>query len=540
MSGHYGKIFFRLAAHYPDLSSVILEYVQNAIDFGATTIQVVIDRKRHGLAIRNNGPTATLEGFNEALMNVGNSEKDKTPGKYGRFGIGLISALGKCDSFTFTTHSGKEALRWSFNCGKIADMREVEIPLATITQEALLAKDSMTHHVVRWSSELLVTKYTTDKRKSALDTQELAKRILGGYSIKMRERGIVVWIVDIDEAGRPQKPLAIRAHEFAGRPLEESVLARGVMGETRVRLFVVPKSDKRKGEVLVGTTGNPFRIPFRIFAQQLSKGDLHEEVIEAFNSGIYEGEILHSKISLDANRRRFEEDDHLAQFYSDLWEWYDEHGRQHMEEAADKVREERYQGLGKKLLESLNPFLNGNPLFEQLFNGRSVAGTPLDTSGTINVSEKKQPVMHPRGPNTAPRQPSTPGQPRANPGSPPKNPVENPRGKKQIVAKSKHHGLNISYEENMGFELWQLDLPQHTLRFNSRHPHFAACDRNDRDSLRFQQMVAMSALSLELLTDEERAAGNRLLELQIPLVVDLLTKSSVFTSGFAPKTQTDK
>lgn len=99
---HQGEALMRLASTiYHTLQEAILEAVQNSIDADATAIEIVIDRKARILVISDNGTGITPKRLNDALTSIAMSVKPE--GKYGRFGLGFISFLGKAHWHKFVS-----------------------------------------------------------------------------------------------------------------------------------------------------------------------------------------------------------------------------------------------------------------------------------------------------------------------------------------------------------------------------------------------------------------------------------------------------
>ncbi len=395
-----GEALHIVAKQYPRVPLVLIEAVQNGIDVNATTVQVVINKKKRMAAVRDNGDGVTLGGFEMALKNVCLSIK--TPNKYGQFGIGLIAGLGKCEKFFFTTlvreKGGKTAVRWTFDSKEIKTMRDVSVPYEIVTSDVLHDEKVPSHGVAKWTSELRFTKLTSDKQIGRIDVAELRQEILESFAVKMRKNKVTVWIDEIDENGIMHESVQIRASDFAGKPLTE-LKERDANGTTNIRIFVIPRNTKRKGEVLVGVLDNPFRVSFSNFAKQVGALNfLNPNVIDAFKSGIFEGELLQSNIKLEPNRKTFTENDALLNFCIRLEDWYQTHGREYIENAKDSRAEERLQDLGRRSLEHLKPFFDLFPEFAGVLRSgklgrvtdnhttpahRAVAGTE-DTT-TINA-----------------------------------------------------------------------------------------------------------------------------------------------------------
>ncbi len=516
------------AQQYPRLLQVVKEAVQNGLDAGATVIGIEINRKKREIFIRDNGSGVTHAKFENALQSVCHSTKSRD--KLGQFGIGLIAALGKCREFTFTTcaleKGEKQVWRWRFICEDIKKMSDVEVPFEKVVRDVLIPKKGQEHGVQQWMSELRIIKYTDDRQIGRFDVAELRQEILSNFAVAMRERKAVVWVDEIDATGALLEAVQIRASDFAGKRMPEEKVASG-MGTTTIRLFVVPRSDKRKGEVLVGVENNAFRVPFKQFAKQLESLDfLEKEVKEAFLSGTFEGEILHSKITLEANRKTFAEDDRLIDLCVQLTAWFEKTGREHIERAQNSNAAERLQDLGRRSLENLKKLFEGDPeLAGILRHGDAGRSDADDDSNDASPKVRPEPSTPKVRPEPVPPTPKV----RPVPPAPPEN------GRQRTMVRSGNQGLNFSHVEMDSEDLWRFDLKTVTLFFNITHPKWVACDRNDRDIMRLQEVIATHAITIELMPEAERTYVRPFLKKLIDPTVLILKESPAFTQGFGPR-----
>ena len=99
---HLGNVLMHIASDtYTTLPRTVLEGVQNALDADADTIHIIVDMRGRQIIIRDNGNGVTVKMFDDALLQICNSQKSDD--KLGRFGRGLISPLNKCKLFRFTS-----------------------------------------------------------------------------------------------------------------------------------------------------------------------------------------------------------------------------------------------------------------------------------------------------------------------------------------------------------------------------------------------------------------------------------------------------
>src|SRR5437762_1001324 len=95
---HMGSTMLHLSGKYPTLLEVLLETIQNCIDKNSRDIWVTINQKSRNLTIRDDGDGVSGEEFNKALDQIGMTMKKESA--LGRFGLGLVSPVGKCEKFT--------------------------------------------------------------------------------------------------------------------------------------------------------------------------------------------------------------------------------------------------------------------------------------------------------------------------------------------------------------------------------------------------------------------------------------------------------
>lgn len=119
---------------YPNLLKVLLEVVQNAIDSGATRIELKINQQKRLFVVYDNGNGCGIEKFQRALRSLNSSMKDER--KYGQFGRGLVAPLSIADEgFTFTSceHPHRAPYyTYLFDPKKIEHQKEVKIPAEEI------------------------------------------------------------------------------------------------------------------------------------------------------------------------------------------------------------------------------------------------------------------------------------------------------------------------------------------------------------------------------------------------------------------------
>ena len=513
MDFHMGEAFCRVASAYPTILDVVLEQVQNAIDANAKSITVVLSRKTRHIAVRDDGDGVSASTFEQALQRVCLSGKEQ--GKLGRFGIGLISPLDKCQSFTFTScPSGRagEYKEWTFVTEDVRrQAKDVMIPhrarldLSFIDAKGKSSPKGST--TVMWRTEVNIFRYSTDKVISRITSiDSLAEAILERFGPVMRRNNITLNLKFSNEEGEPEVREGIRAKLFTGRPLKEVVITEPDAGKVTFRMFLAPKTTKgQHGKVLVGESDNDYRFGFNLFARA-AESLLPDEVASAFLSGVFEGEILGEKVKLHPSRKSFEKDDAFVGFCTAIEAWYERHGEKHLADVKEARRDQRYQELGLQSLREIEEMLK-NPAFADI---RSVLGdfklgnvgsghTPREEKSLAGV--QKEPAISTQGDSsageknesdsTAPRAPAT-DKPAHEPYT-----VAGPRGRQRTLVKRDSLGLQFSYTTMDGSDrLWELDAREGVLHFNVNHPIWVACDVSDRKVRQLQETVAINALMI--------------------------------------------
>ncbi len=503
--GHYGQALLNQADEYEKLPAVILEYIQNSLDVGADHITVSISFKNRTICIMDNGDGIGIDGFEEALRSVGVSSKPKD--KMGRYGLGLISALGKCKYFTFTSCASGSADRyrtWTFNTDDILSQKEkVEIP----NQSVPALHFSRGKHVpgketVSWKTRIEIHDFIRDNVLSRISVDELSDSILERFSVPMKKLNAVVDLKMVDSNGT-KVFTSVQALSFAGERIPQIVYSGIDSGNTTFDLFLSKKKKGKTGKVSVGISGDPFRIGFSDFA------GFHKifpnEIIEVLSSGVFEGYILSEKCELDRSRKGFKENDSLLEFCSHIEKWVNEEGLSFYEESIDREKSKKYQFFGVRAMKAVENILK-KPEFSHLME--VVLGFKRGTTGEnhtkiSNTETGKQNVKSVRVTNGSEEekrtqivQPKIPEKPKENdhPFS-----VVGETGRKRIVVKGHSTGLQFRYDQFPGRPiLWELDSKMGILTFNVRHDLWSLAEKSGSHVLiKFQAYVALAALNTE-------------------------------------------
>ncbi len=541
-----GRALLHLAGMYPTLLEVILELVQNALDkdVQAKRIWIKINYKTRHLSVRDNGSGVSLEKFNAALASVAEPGR-KGEGSLGQFGIGLISPLGKCDTFTFISCAAlynNEFREWTFDSKKIAEQKEnLTVPLRdrpdlTLNKRVPVGSGKTR---VEWRSEMCLIGFTDDTFQSRVDMDSLVGGIQDRYAMTMRSNKTVISVAITHKDGRTETRDNVTAQDFSGQALPVQTFKNPDSGVTTFRLFVARKKKGRGpgGKVLLGVSGNDFRFPFHFFARA-AENLIDGEAIAALSSGIFEGEIISERAKLHPNRQAFEKDDAFIGLCCSIEEWFSTVGSHHLDELKQSRQEQRLQELGLRSMKVVEHLLR-DPAHASLLEvirsfGKGTIGEGHFQKKVVgeqdrpSLSVEGKPGAHSTDPEAEPRVRSDPALEREK-HSP--MTVAGPKGRTRKVVRGSSFGLQFAHEPMEGSpDLWKLDATEGILTFNIRHPLWRACDVKDTTLMKLQECVAMQALTLQMMPENLRYAQRQVLdEFNHSLVSWILTSDKVRT-----------
>lgn len=509
---HMGSTIIHLSNKYPTVQEILLEIIQNCIDKNARDVWVTLNQKSRSISVRDNGDGVSKEEFDTALEQIGMTMKKDTA--LGRFGIGLISPVDKCEKFTFISTPKKDPhnyLEWTFVTEEIRSQKEVFIPFKSRTD--LWFGDYHGRHVqgVNWRTEVKLEKYTKDIFRSKVTMEALCESIYIKFNEAMKRRKVVIHVTIATENGGRQHQ-DIHPKDFEGVKIPEIVIPDKDAGNTHFRLFLTRKTSKgANGKVRVGELNNDFRISFAQFVKSLPEGcRLEDRAVEALTSGIFEGDILTSKSRFHSNRRGFEPNDALIGFATAVDEWFFKNGSGHYEEARETKQAEKYQSLGLRSLKVLEAIVK-SPEGEHLMKVINSFG--LGTIGTGHVSKRGSETGY-TSVSTEGSHPSTDSdKPEPRDRNVPKdehvghNPftVIGPRGSKRTIVRSGSLGIQLVHEALEGNRLYELDKSNGLLRMNVRHPLWISCEEHsEKTVMRFQEYLMLQALAIEAVPEDWR------------------------------------
>ena len=530
---HQGHAICRIAGIYPTVLKVILECVQNSIDSNAKNVWISINNKANAISIRDDGRGVSDTMFDEALKSV--CESKKTRGDLGRFGIGLISPLGKCLRFTFTSSPiGADSYKeWLFVSKDVESSRE--IPRIPMESRGDISRNGRQpgKSPVKWSTEVSLQGVTRDPQISKVSMTDLVESILDKFGKTMLRKGTIVHIRLVDDQGKEAEQV-VCSTTSTGTPLEE--FSTGKPGSvTRFKLFIARRIDaSRKGKVLVGEHDDEYRFTF---AELIRSTDLvSKEAAEALSSGLFEGEITSESAKLHHNRIQFQEGESLLGFCLAVNKWFKEVGSKHLEQARSDKRDSRRQELGEASMKHIEDLIMNNDEFKHLRNVIESFRIGSVGSGHVRVPKKK--IV---GPDVGPSISVTGdtggnGDGGGSSGGSPKTEhtghvpflVGGPLGQVRTLVKGSSIGLKFNYTELLQV-IWYLDTKTGVLHFNTRHPVWQTCEEaGDKHIRQYQEFIAITALSLETVSDDSREHARAFAEGQASVFAVILTSSDAF------------
>lgn len=538
-----GIVLCRVADTYPHLHDCLMEYVQNAIDSDAKRIRLKIDLEERFFEIVDDGEGASKQKVDLALSQVGRSLKK--PGKYGKYGIGMVSALGseggKCESFTFTSCSEDDPLgvyrQWTFVTKHIQKMREVDIPFIERTDleyhpdpESVPSRSRPKDKaLVWWRTQVRVKGIVKDRVVSSLNVDDLVHDISIKYGEEIRKRQIDLTVRFTSALGKTEVERQVVASEFTGEPLEEFMDSTPTSGRMICQLHLARNTSKgRNGEVLFSVMGDPYRLTFSQFVKCTSDiiGD-DVESVRALGSGIFEGLVTCEKILLQPNRKSFVQNDALLDMCCSIVRWYKAVGEKYVLEVRSKEKETRWQALGLRSIKFVKALLK-LPEYSDILSKMQLGNIGIGHKKLRKVGEDDQNVLALQGGAGGSKEEGE--DPKTRDRDEPKDEkdghhpvtVAGPRGRPRVSVRDSSTGIEFRYVE---FEStlvpFEFVLKTGTLNFNVRHPFWSQCSELDTSLMRYQEAVVQMALALA------RFEGSAYAEQQRAVVLDLL-KMQVF------------
>lgn len=534
---------FKLIAHqYQTLNEVIAEALQNALDVDAKQVHIIVDERRRTGAIMDNGEGATDAKITRALASVARSIKGDAKDKYGRFGLGFLSALGKCDEFTFTSCDSREKSyrTWTFKSQDYLERGKSDVPFKERSDLRNQRSSSRPGaQAVWWNSKLELTAIHSDRMLLRFDVKEFVEEHLRRFQVKLQDWNVKVIITHIDSHGKTLHDGPVEVSPFSGEPLPEFVTDYGGV-TAKFTLYRAPHTgNMRKGVISFRIEGNPQRILAKevlaFHGLQSLQAKLEQEVADSFTNGVLEGEILVSGVELHESRKGFNLGDSLTNLQICLETWHMEVGKMLVAKVQNERVDERRQDLGTRAMRALDGLVKSTPVLESLLTGFT-RGTVGDGHVDLNVVGQKTStsLSANRGGTGTERtkdgggeKPSTE---KGESGHEQKGhrpfQVQGPHGsKRKTVASRCNAGVSLVFVQltltSMIYEVVQRSDGLE-IRVNTINPNFTCCEAREPDFIRYCMNVMAIALAEH--AAEKNPALRTFIKQLIPMMTYLITE----------------
>lgn len=504
---HQGGMLMKSARFYSTVAEAILEGVQNAIDVNAKRIEVKICRANRSYQISDNGDGVTTDEFSQSLKNIGMSVKDED--KFGRFGLGLVSPVGKCERMHFISISKTSGVynRWTFVTDEIKDQPRVSIPRTSLRHFRFDPKNKAENKkTFWWRTKVSVEKYTSDKKLSEIDIANLRDSIADRFGKKIKSEKIDIRLIETNENNNELQNMRVTIKGYSDQKIAEYVSDEFAAdcGIVRVRLFIA----KKNGRIVIGDAGNNRVLLTSAGKSAVLRKNIGMEVYEALTSGYFEGEITCDKLNLNPDRKGFEENDAMVAFGLSVHTWWEKIGNSLYKIVLDTKTQDRYQELGVRALQSFEKTLSNIPELQECLD--QIKSTTIGIGNASPSREDDGQAIGTRGGPFKERREKEEGD-----GSDhndtktpqkklPINSVHGPSGTTRRIAKSRY-GISITYNPAAVYsELWRFDIKSGEVEFNLAHQTWADCANSDRQLTCLIEDCVRHALSILLLDEQFR------------------------------------
>lgn len=464
------------------------------------------------MTVCDNGNGTSIRKFEEALTSIGDSIKSEN--KLGQFGFGLISPLGKCKRFTFTSaEAGREDggyIRWTFDEGLIEQRTPkgipyVEMPSLVYVPDGVPATPGRGKSPVWWRTQVRLVDITPDRIISRFDPQEFSNEALANFRQVMYRSSVKISVRYTAPDGSVSADKDIRASNYEGRELDVFKHTTKEGGDTSICLFLALNSTGkgRRGEVHFGRSDDDFRVSCKNFLNCV-RGMLLPAVDQALSSGIFEGDIVCDNIDLDVNRKGFAKDSALKAMCESLEAWYEIVGKKYVDEITSQSNVKNWQIVGSIALKNIEDMLRENPDYQEIYNRFSLGHGKGNKKGP-EIGDQDDTAIANRVPtNRGDGVDSDTGNggsggvsPKKDKPNRPANPLAGPLGDARKVVKGQSTGLQFRYVELASTEeIYDFDSKTGLLQFNTTNTNWMKCESNPWALMRYQEAVTRMALLL--------------------------------------------
>ena len=480
-----------VANRYPKLDDATQEGVQNAIDpipevedrpeldrLGKNykpRVDVLINKGRREIIIRDNGDGVSIERYEAALANIGESQKGEMVKKLGEFGLGAMSPFDKCEYFTFMSspRTGENPpFKWTLNT---ADIKKQQTNLSVPGRPYVQSPEEW------WTSELRIYNYTQDKLRSAIEFESFCTKMVDQYNEHMKRKKLIINVSIKERDGAQPQKRSVKWMDFTGVRLDPWTLTHESCGTTAVQLYLANpgKSGKPKGRVTLRSSSD-YGCPL---GSKALSGLIDAKLLKDLKSGIFEGDIRFDKpVEMEPSRRWFVENEALYGAVDHVETWIKTIGLKHIDAQKNEDTKSRWertgataQGAARRLLR-MRPDL-GKLLENFLYGhvGKEHANIPGDKDGTTDAKSTDGTGRKPRDPDAPPPKPRNPNpKPRAG-----HTPVAGTGkgGQPRQHVKGHSKGLILERGQIQGSNLWALNEEKGIVTVNVYHFTWQELDR---------------------------------------------------------------
>ncbi len=536
ISQHAGQALLRTAQTYPTLLKAGVEMVQNAVDDDvlASVIDIVVDRMKRTFVVRDDGFGTTPNKFASALATVGTPFR-KGKDALGQFGIGLISPLGKCKVFQFTSRpkprkgvaKGAKYHQWTFDCDSIVSMANaVHVPFKDVVPPPEKGEETPW-----WSSEMRLIETTEDAAVANFTLEELVRHIVSTIGRRLRRQKTRLSIKIIEKDGTVTEDKNVKVADFSGDPIPEYTVDTEKAGKVTFRLFSrIGTKSKSPAQVLVGRAGRDER--FSIRCLNLNRLMARNPSLQILQSGFFEGEILAENVELKPDRDAFRENEAFLDFGVALETWGDDVGKGLIEDAKKDTSDVRRQKLGILTMAVIEELIK-QPEFAGLL--RAIESATVGNVGPGHVGGKvlKDPASVigmtlagskvGSGENGRPI-PQRSEDPKAKEAHVPKV-VVGPKGQERKFVRGHSTGLMFCHDIlEHSMRPFEFELKTGMLTFNIRHPAWVLVEEQGSDNavLELQERIAVMAMTEAIQPDIVRENARPLVDQTITTFARLI------------------